>query len=436
MKVKSGHLWVVAAALAMAMLSALGVFAADIAASFSVVLTAVDGDTVSSVLLAAGPIALDAEVVERELKRISGEVKDFTKSVHAEVNARLANVEQHLAMGQRGRGGVGQPAAGGIAHLLLNPQGDDGDGEWAGPQLSGLRQWNNCSARLRARASIKAALVNIDNAGSDDTTFPSQPELGGLVGPVLRPLRLLDVLPHRPVDTDSVEFVRLNVSGSVSEQIKEGDEKPEVHFAGAAEHAAIVTVAGHTTASRQVLRDRANLERVITVTMRHQTLSRLEHQIINGPGGQGKIDGLLNQGTVFVPLYASSAADLIGESMTKQAELGYSPGLVVLNPNDWFRIQILKSGDGDYIFGSPKMPVPPALWNARIVTTPSMPEGTGLTVDTLFVNVLDREEASVLLSNSHKDYFTRNLVAILAELRAGLEVLDARAVFQVDLPTT
>ncbi|MFG3996630.1 hypothetical protein ACGEND_11405 [Pseudomonas aeruginosa] len=41
-----------------------------------------------------------------------------------------------------------------------------------------------------------------------------------------------------------------------------------------------------------------------------------------------------------------------------------------------------------------------------------------------------------MVSNSHKDYFTRNLVLILGELRAGLEVLDGQAIYLVDLEDT
>lgn len=55
-------------------------------------------------------------------------------------------------------------------------------------------------------------------------------------------------------------------------------------------------------------------------------------------------------------------------------------------------------------------------------------------LDTSYTSVLDRQAVSVLISNSHKDYFTRNLILILAELRAGLEVLDTLAVRKTTLP--
>ena len=77
------------------------------------------------------------------------------------------------------------------------------------------------------------------------------------------------------------------------------------------------------------------------------------------------------------------------------------------------------------------LPIAPMLWNVPVVASPSVPLGQALTIDTSFVTVLDREAPSVMLSNSHADYFVRNLVAILGELRAGLEVRDTGAVNKV-----
>lgn len=57
-------------------------------------------------------------------------------------------------------------------------------------------------------------------------------------------------------------------------------------------------------------------------------------------------------------------------------------------------------------------------------------------LDTAYITILDREAPDVMVSNSHKDYFTRNLVLILGELRAGLEVLDGQAIYLVDLEDT
>lgn len=56
------------------------------------------------------------------------------------------------------------------------------------------------------------------------------------------------------------------------------------------------------------------------------------------------------------------------------------------------------------------------------------------TIDASLVTVLDREQMSVVLSDTHAEYSVCNLVAILGELRAGLKILDTAAVRKFDLP--
>ncbi len=349
-----------------------------------------------------------------------------------QVNSRMVELEQEFA--RIPAGGIssrtGQASIGVLAMQEIEGA--------AQASFETLENWNAGTCRIKLSAGIRAALTNDGAGNAGDTSVPRQPEQRGFVTQASRPLRLLEALPSRPTTRDSVQFVQLTSEGEAAEQIKEGDEKTEVDFEGTLQIANIVTIAAHTTVSRQVLSDHAALQTNIDMMIRRKLLSRLENQIVNGPGGEGRIKGLRNQSTIFVPTIGSTPADIIGESMTRQADLGYLPNLVLMNPLDWFRLQITKKGaaDEEYVFGSPTMPVPPALWNALVVPTSSVPVGEALTIDTAFTTVLDRESPSVLLSNSHKDYFTRNLVLILGELRAGLEVLDTAAINKMSLSVT
>src|SRR5690606_17424747 len=143
--------------------------------------------------------------------------------------------------------------------------------------------------------------------------------------------------------------------------------------------AEIVTISANTTASKQVLADHGNLLAKINQLFTYKLLAKLEDRLINGVGGQGKIDGLLNLAALFAPTIGTTPAEVIGEALVRQADAGYLPNLIILNPMDWFRIQITKNNvEGEYIFGSPTMPVPPALWGTQIIATPSMPEGKGM----------------------------------------------------------
>ncbi len=342
-----------------------------------------------------------------------------------EINARLLELEQK-AVGSGFRSSAPSPRN--IAADAISSFSDSSS-------FAALKDWNQGTARANLSASIRA-IVSDGHGGSSAGQMPSHPDRSGVFGPVLQPLTLLQALPSRPTTSDSVEHVRLNVTGDAEQQVNEGDEKAELDFDGELVKAAVITIAGHTTASRQVLSDNASLQTQLDFVIRQKVLSKLEHKIIHGQGVDD-IDGLLNLATVMIPTLTTTPADRIGETVTAMQVLGYIPNLIVMNPNDWLKIGITKTEqEGNYLFGSPVAPVPLVLWRVPVVLSHVMPEGSVLVIDTTHVTVLDREAPSVMVSNSHMDYFTRNLVKILGEMRAGLEVRDAQAVFLVDLVAT
>lgn len=360
-------------------------------------------------------------------KKVNNSVQ-AQRQITDELGARLQAVEQHVVKMDFG-GGDDRYAFAGAAVAASAMQEFEGD-----PAFSHLRAGNHGSARASIKASIKAALTN--DQGTSNGGIPSQPERRGIVGQVFAPLSLLQALPSRPVSADSVEFIQLNTNGEAGVQALEGDEKQNLDFDGALVKASIATIAGHTTASRQVLADHAALQGQIDLTLRGKVLAKLESQIINGGGVNGEILGLIPQAAVFVPslpVQAQNSLDLVGEAQANMRSLGYNPSLVIVNPLDWFAMTVTKTADHDYLFGSPVMPAAPALWGATVVQSSAIPQGTVLVIDPAFVTVLDRQKTDVMISTSHKDYFTRNLVLILSECRAGLEVLDGFAVTKVTL---
>jgi HK97 family phage major capsid protein len=403
---------------------------------------------------------MDHNQIQAELDRISDQVKSFAQgamkeikatgtmsqqtrdelsrlsSAHAELSARLQTAEQILA---RYQGGAGGPSSFGAGGPSLGLQAVDRLSEdpafmaAAAASQRGMKP-SQFSARVNLDGSIRAALTSFsDGAIASEGAARGYTGLQ-IVGPVQPVPRLLDLLPKRETARDTIEFIQLAAEGVVSEQINPGDTKAELDFEGELARAEIVTIAGWTAAAKQILSDNPQLGQTIDNTMRGKVLTRLEHRIINGTGGQGQIDGLLSQAVTLVPTIGQTPADVVGEAMVRMANYGYQPGLVLLNPLDWYKIQLTRTNtEGAYLFGSPTAPVPPALWNAAIVASPSVPEGRGLTVDTRFVTVLDRQQLTVMISNSHEDFFVRNLVAILAELRAGLEVTDQSAVYKFDI---
>lgn len=356
------------------------------------------------------------------------------------LQANLQGLEQKLAGLEQG--GAPWAFASGpglsIGHLAVQALGEDNSFQTAANTAQRDMKIGAFEARVNVEGGIRAALVNENGAasGGTNTTFPAQPERSGMIGPVLPPLRLLDALPSRPTSRDSVEFVQVSVTGDAGVQASEGAEKAELEFEGELETAQIVTIAGHTTASVQVLADAAGLEQLINRVLTQKTLLKLEAQIMNGSGVGQNIDGLMTQAASITPTIGTTTADIYGEVLVRMADAGFSPSLAIMNPMDWYRLLLTRKSNDDesYVFGSPTMPIPPALWNTRVVLTSTIAEGNGLVIDPAFATVLDREQVSVAASRHHKDNFTKNLVTILAELRAGLEVTNQNALRKFTFP--
>src|SRR5690606_30366773 len=152
------------------------------------------------------------------------------------------------------------------------------------------------------------------------------------------------------------------------------------------ETAKVITIAGHTTASVQVLADAPALQQVIDRVLRHKTMAILESQLMYGSGAGSNMEGLMVQASTLTPTIGTTTADIYGEAMVRMADAGYAPKLVIKPLQDWFRLLLTQNGGDElsYILGRPTMPIPPALWNTRVVLTSRIKAGIGVVLETTY----------------------------------------------------
>lgn len=362
-----------------------------------------------------------------EAARAAGEIAKRADQRVGEVAANLQAAEQRLAMIDN-RGGFAAHHAQGIgASLVQRIESGGADG------FAALRDGNTSKARARLEAGIRAALTH-DGGSTSEGGMPSQPETGGVYGGPVRRLTLLEALPSRPTTRDAVEFVRITATGDADVQAAEGTEKANIDLDGELVRAEIITVAGHTTASKQVLADHDQLGSVVDRVMRGKVGAKIESELVNGDGTPGHMEGLLEQAVTTVPTVATEPADVVGEVLATMRDDGYHAGFILLNPLDWHELQIQRTTPGgEYLFGSPAAPIPATLWNTPVVLCSALPRGTGVAVDTSCATVLDRQQVTIEASESHGTNFVRNLITVRCEARIGLEVSDQWGVRKFDM---
>ncbi|MEZ5782350.1 MAG: phage major capsid protein [Rhizobiaceae bacterium] len=186
------------------------------------------------------------------------------------------------------------------------------------------------------------------------------------------------------------------------------------------------TIAHWFAASKQVLSDIPMLQSYINGKALIGLKIEEEDQILSGDGIGQNLHGLIPQASAFMESLYSAGMDTMIDTIRRAAlqvrVAQYRPTFVVLNPVDWAAIELTKDGDGSYIEVSIRQGGEMRLWRLNVIETTAIAQGEFLVGAQLGAQVFDREEAAVQISTSHSDFFTKNLIAILAEERLALAV--------------
>jgi HK97 family phage major capsid protein len=161
---------------------------------------------------------------------------------------------------------------------------------------------------------------------------------------------------------------------------------------------------------------------------------RLDSQLLNGTGVAPLLMGLCN--VVGVQSHVLGA-DPVPDGIAKGMDLvrvggGYEPDAVVMHPNDWQAVRLLRTADGIYIWGSPADKGSASIWGLPVVVTSAITEGTALVgafrqACQLFV----RSDMAIAISDSHSDFFIKNKVMLRAEMRAAFAIYRPTAFCKV-----
>lgn len=376
------------------------------------------------------PYQQDLTQLNQHLGNINSQIKDIKSASdekQAEISARLLEVEQKIAAGRLGQAST----QAGDTPNIISAQVVDAEG------VSSLRAGQKSTGQINCVAGIRAAISNPGKGGTGSTSYPTTPQRdgGGIRGIPQPRLSLLDVLPIIPVTSATFEYVRLDgyINGA-DYQKEEGEQKAEGSMPTKLERAEIATIATWIPASLQVLQDNEQLSGQIDMLMGVGVRQKLEAELIRGAGGAGEILGF-NAQAQAAGITTGKPVDRIGAALTDLKAEGWNPTVIVMNPRDWFAIESERAeeGDGQYVIGTPRDPAPPSLWGTPVVVTNGMPQGKALILDTSVTALLDRQEVTVEASRNDGDNFKRNLVTILAELRAGLAVFAPSATRLVTL---
>jgi hypothetical protein len=213
-----------------------------------------------------------------------------------------------------------------------------------------------------------------------------------------------------------------------------GGYKPEGAWAFAVVQAVVKTIAEWVPSTKRALADWSALQGLIDDELRLDVLEAEESQILNGDGSGENFTGINNTSGVQTQAFSTDFFTTTRKAVTKARFVGRSnPTAWVMNPTDAEAFDLLKDGENRYYNGGPMAIGPRTLWGIPITESENQVAGTPLLGDFTKAVVWDREQTTVTMSDSHADFFVRNLIAILAEERLAFGVTRPTAFVKVSL---
>jgi len=311
--------------------------------------------------------------------------------------------------------------------------------------------------RLAEKAKLSSPPVQVTDllqktllTGSSDLSAGAfvVPEDTGIYESIGRyPLSLRNLISVRQTTSDTVEFVRQTAQVTQATAVPEANvteytgatgevsgEKPEgaMTFERVAE--VVKTLAVWIPATKRALADASQLRGLIDSELLEDLDEELENQLLNGSGVGENFTGLANTSGVLVQTYVTDIAATARKAITnllingRQVPTGY-----LFNPQDWEAYDLLKDSNGRYYWGGPMAQGPRTLWGVPVAQSFFQTQGTGWLGNWRKMVLWDREEGTISATDSHEDFFVRNLVAILAEMRAAMGVIRPSAFVEIDL---
>lgn len=250
---------------------------------------------------------------------------------------------------------------------------------------------------------------------------------------------LLSVIPVVQHDSPRYTYLRQNNRTNNAAPVAAGDLKPTSSY-GLAQVDGQLTVVAHLTEpiNKYWLEDNEALGRFVGDELLYGINEALQQQILHGDGAGPNMTGLLN--TSGIQVQPAVAGDLLGTlraGITNVETLGHTPGVYVLNPLDWAKVETTKAaGTGNYLLDTgPVDRAARRLWGVPVALSLGITPGTAVLIDTNAVAV-DTDHSGIRVEWAVvADDFARNQLRARCEGRFNLSVYQPAAIVKITLPT-
>lgn len=370
----------------------------------------------SKVTLLEGDTSAKLDAIRQmndELAELKGELDRLEQAERIRVS--VEQLERELAESK----GVVHPASGKAAQR--KPQKSLGELIVESPE------YKRYIVQEQKSGSIMIDLKDFEVKALLDTVAGFPPETtrtGRIVEFPLRPIQLLDLIPTTTTAQNAVVYMEETTVTNAAAEVAEGGAYPEAALQFVERSSEVRKIAVYLPMTDEILEDVDRIQGIVNNRLVFFLRQRLDAQVLNGNGTAPNLRGILNTSGIQTQALGTDAPpDAVLKAMTKVRVTGRAtPGAVVFHPNDWVEFRMLRTADGQYLWGPPSAPGPQTIWGLPVVENEVIPEGTALVGDFRnFCELSVRRGVSVEVGFINDD-FVKGRRAMRADMRAAFVV--------------
>lgn len=239
----------------------------------------------------------------------------------------------------------------------------------------------------------------------------------------LRPIAVVDFIPMMGTDKDTIKYMKESTFTNNAAEVAAGNTYGEAALVYTETSDEVEKIGVWLPVTDEQLEDVSGIADLLNQRLTYMLRARLDAQVLVGDGATPNLLGTLNLGSVQSQAKgADPTPDAIYKAMTLVRATGFAePSVVILHPNDWQAVRLLRTADGIYIFGSPVEAGPSRIWGVPVLETTAETENTGIVGDYRQYSALFmRRGLEFQVTNAHSDYFVKGKQAIRCDVRCSM----------------
>lgn len=259
---------------------------------------------------------------------------------------------------------------------------------------------------------------------------PESTRIPGFVEAATRPLQLLDIIPVNQTGMESVVYMEETTRTHGAAEKAEGGTFAESTFAFTEKNSPVRKITDSLPVTDEQLEDAAFVSSYIDGRLTFGLRQRLDSQVYVGNGVSPNLEGLKNVTGIQTQAKSTDPVpDAFFKAMTKVRLTGRAmPTHHIIHPTDWQAVRLLRTAEGQYIWGNPSEAGPERMWGLPIVQQDADSAGTGMvgSFQPQWLSLFERRGVDIQVGYVGTQ-FTEGKRTVRADMRAAFVVFRPTA---------